>query len=89
MDMKASFKLTDQKRYLLVRFGGRNVALYAKDNIHVDAYEGWKNSDDIEIEELQPHEVGDRLTESNKDEGAEQLGKIFRQMLKLKTEFGE
>ncbi len=88
MDMKARFKSSKGKRYLLLHFGGGAVALYAKDEVHLDAYEGWEKSNAVEIEELGPREIMKRLTESNRDEGAEQLGKIFRQLLKLKDEFG-
>jgi len=65
MDMKANFKSKDQKRYLLVTFGCGNVALYSKDNVHVDAYESWQKASDIAIEELSPRDITDRLTGEN------------------------
>ncbi len=89
MDMKARFSSTEGKRYLLVNFSGGSIKLYAKDEVHLDAYDSWENSSAVEVEELTTKEIKNRLTEANRDEKTEQLGKIFRQMLKLNNEFGE
>ena len=91
MDMKAKpkFDSSSGNIYLLLMFADGSVELYNKRTLFLDTYERWKNSSAIEIEELTAKEIKDRLTEANRDEKTEQLGKIFRQMLKLKNEFGE